>query len=45
MFEFGESSLRRRQSKPPDSTGDFVTRPDATQARRIQWEIRLKDNE
>lgn len=26
-------SLRRRQSKPPDYIGDFMTRPDATQAK------------
>ena len=30
-----DCSLRRRQTKPPDHTGDFVTRPAATQAPSI----------
>jgi len=29
-----ETSLRRRQSEPPDYIGDFMTRPAATQAKR-----------
>ena len=36
VFVRAKISVRRKQSKPPVQTGDFVTRPAATHA-GIEW--------